>query len=293
MLIWDGICEVQLGSEWLSGDRAISKLGLFVDSANFAENAIAESSWRAVELAASSGIMSAAELTRTLYFYNRYSAGTPCPLLQGEYDHLIVELGASFSSELGWVGPSVAAGWYHWKRRGSRLSGHGRYKVYVNVEPMHVPQAIAALSASIARSAAVAWKLPASVLDLRRPDKFCVYFAHSVDQVRFAQGAGSVLKDLTPHVTPFSFSCTESPHISLGIDPEPSLFGTTATSWRTSICAFIAAELGNERGIVDARGADWRRLALPLQSLGFDPFRWKLPLGDLEAVSQRVARVLN
>ena len=139
------------------------------------------------------------------------------------------------------------ASWVQWLRSGAARRDPSRvtYKLFVSPMPADAPRAVAAVTNLLPDSAALGFKIPASLDGLLRPDKIVLYFATFADAVRAGRRIDKALLGVEAHGVPLTGLIGKSAIVSWGIDPPaPTRARQRAVlSWRTWCARAVALAL--------------------------------------------------
>lgn len=168
--------------------------------------------------------------------------------------------------------------WWHWQRyRVRQNNDQATWKLYVNVQPEWLPEALSLVAEVLDDGDAIAFKVAGHARAALRPDKLVVYFAAREPMARAAAVLGDAAARLPVQPLPFSGRFSTGEVITWGLDP-PRRYWMARGSWRSWICAKNAAITWALRGCAEGEFLD--RLALRLGAEGVSPDQW-LPAPSL------------
>jgi hypothetical protein len=220
-------------------------------------------------------------LSMRLYCYNRIPI-TPRWSLALRSDDAVtrwlgLESGSSLVRQLAvrWIDtppPTHNRRWRIYRCRVNRPAA--RFKLYVNVRPEHLREALSESIPIFERYDFRSFKLGLDAGAVLRPDKFVAY-AESQDQIVSAADALALrLRGMTPQVVPFTASIDQEGLVSWGVDPPRTAWWSTiqGTSWRRWIADRLALALiaASAAGLSSPSRFALQRLSME----GVDVNRW-------------------
>lgn len=284
-LVLDGVLEVAIDNEYVSGAQALSTLLPYEPRS--ASSRLTQLSQDALRFGESLELEDPEELAGRLYTFGSVPL-TPAwtRRLRGSAD-VLAYLDMAPGSELhGRVAaqfktaPEVENGsWLSWSGPAQRTPrpNEGIYKLYVSPRPQDLPHAFRELVAVLADHEHLQFKVGASAVGVLRADKLVVYFESEESMKRVADNLAARLASVVPQGVPFSADIALGGLLSWGMDPprnSRALAWQGHDSWRLWIVrrlatAMIAAQRDDVHDITAAEYAIER-----LQLDGVDVDAW-------------------
>lgn len=282
-LVLDGVLEVEVGEEFLSGPAA---LPLLCEPAAVpqVDGRLARVSRAALLHAAALRLSCPKELAMRLYHFGNEPL-TPelsrrWPGAASALDLVGREVmdGLAAALRAAWGRPEIEGGWVSFRRRGrdGRLDPAAPvYKLYISPVLTDLGKAAPVIAAALDRSAAKTFKLGADLYGVVRSDKIVAYFGDREAMLAAAEALASSLSGLRPHGVPFTGELALDGLLSWGIDPPRDQRAPGAPSWRTWITRRLASALtqAGHDSTVEAIPA-WRFALERLRLDDVDVDRW-------------------
>ncbi|GCE21154.1 hypothetical protein [Dictyobacter kobayashii] len=274
-LILDGILEVEIDRQFLSGTSALRQ-----DAGVSGEAAchIARLSNSAIQYGSELQGLAVSEVATRLYLFNRIPGSPSLQCRFAENEQIIAYLSGSSAciQQLAshWVGElSQGGAWFKWRMPESHSSY--AFKLYISPAIDALPETFRLTVDVLARTKCPCFKVGLTAFGLLRPDKFVAYFACFEDLQRTAEQLQSSIAGLPAHGVPFTAAIDAEGLLSWGMDPPlpGPLPGTQkAQSWRQWITERIAVYLvsAREDGTKNITAFVHRRLAMD----GVDTLTW-------------------
>jgi hypothetical protein len=270
-LVIDDVLEVSTDEGFRSGPAAADLV--LPGRSDAGQGRIAELSAAALLYGQALASLSVETLASRLYFYGRRPVS---PELrhqmpdEGAVDEYVgVASGGPVSRILnaGWNQKPDAPGhpspWRYWApMRGRRgMPGPGRagpaYKLYVSPSVDAMPEAIAAVTGSLAASPGVnGFKIARDLGGICRPDKIVAYFDRLDDLKEGASRIAEQINGIPAQGVPFTAAVTLDGLLSWGADPPPD--PAAPTSWRMWVAEHLAEYLVMARGLEGSGGGRHR-----------------------------------
>jgi hypothetical protein len=291
-MILDGILEIELDGEMVSGPAAYSALARPANDCE-AEGPLAAMSRRAIDYAAALELTDPMALSARLYRYNtipasrRWRALLPDDAATEAY--LGLGDGPAVHALAGeWLRLPESHGWISWRSKSTAnhrpaQAQHGgaesTYKLYVSPAPGRLREAVQATAGAVARSNAMQFKVGKDIHGLLRPDKMVVYFRHFSDLQEVALKIMASLEGCPPHGVPFTAELAGRGLLSWGVDPPANEngFWSGPESWRVKICKRLALALIQSGSVAEVSPAGFALERLRLE--GIDTTTWTPSLG--------------
>ncbi|MFN7936806.1 MAG: hypothetical protein U0R19_26030 [Bryobacteraceae bacterium] len=250
-LVLDGILEVQVGQEFLTGPAATGYV-LPLRQQDAVLSPLAALSAEALTYGASLRPLNAAQASARMYFYNRL------PVTR-DWEKRFPDA-AAVKRELGPVNgweempqDPVNHGWISWRRGvANAMPASARtYKLYFSPRPEQLHDTFPEFLAQVTRAGSMAFKTGRNAAGLLRPDKVVAYF-HSEEQVlEAARLIERALAGCRGHGVPFSAPIGDSLLVSWGADP-PAEEWELRESWRLWVTNRLAVHLKAAQAAGDA-----------------------------------------
>ncbi|MBS1830041.1 MAG: hypothetical protein JST93_32375 [Acidobacteria bacterium] len=241
-LVLDGIVEMQVGEEFVTGPAA-ARFILPQRRQAAVLCRLGALSAEALAYGASLRALDAGRVSARMYFYNRLPVTREWEQRFPDATAVKRELGAVNGWEEMAQDP-VNHGWISW-RRGSAKSmpaSARTYKLYFSPRPELIGEAFPEFLAAVTRAGSMAFKAGRNAAGLLRPDKVVAYF-HSEDQVQeAAEAIDRALSGCLGQGVPFSAPVGESLLVSWGADP-PAEEWELRESWRLWVTNRLAVHL--------------------------------------------------
>jgi hypothetical protein len=273
-LILDGVFEIELSGQFLSGAAALAQLGHREGSARTSH--LTRLSTDAIAYAAALELLTVQQVAARLYLFNS-APGTPAvrrrfgnddrpfalPNDGSEAAHLLRSL---------WRSETTADGWLVWSSSASAC--RPAYKLYISPTLEQLPRIFELAIEAFAKSRCTLFKLGEGASGLLRPDKLVAYFStldylqQAADQIRTA-ATGAVAQGV-----PFTAPIDAEGLLSWGMDPphfQQVLAWQRHQSWRQWLTERVAVYvLAAKEAGVDVDSFVRNRIDLD----GVDPSTW-------------------
>ena len=249
-LVLDGVLEVELNGEFVSGPRALHPADPAAERSEGSScNAL---SLRALEYAEGLEINEPMKLSVRLYFFNR------APLtpqwrrrLPGEREVLDFVRSRASARALRRLdryavvppGPTND-GWTMWRRPGESI--RLGFKLYVSPMAEALPEAFATAIDVLTQRRVERFKVGRDLHGVLRPDKFVAYFATADELMTVADAIGNRLGSVPAQGVPFTAELGFGGLLSWGMDPprgEQTLSFHDRPSWRLWLTHRLAAAI--------------------------------------------------
>jgi hypothetical protein len=242
-LILDGVFEVELAGQFVSGPAALPLLG---DPKSAAPTTrVAQLSEAAIVYAAALEGLPLQDVANRLYLFNTAPA-TPAWLRQiaddGKFDEFLCDGSATRRLlQSRWKRETVGDSWIAWA--GDGLGHPLPYKLYVSPAPEGLPATFAVAAEAFARTSCTYFKIGQGPLGLLRPDKLVAYFRGLEDLHQAADLIRTNAARAAPQGVPFTAPIDAHGLLSWGMDPprfEQVLAHQQLQSWRQWLTARVA-----------------------------------------------------
>lgn len=251
-LVLDGVLEIELGGEFVSGPRAVQILPRQERSGSGGRiRAVSED---ALRYGASLKLEDRDDLASRLYGFGAVPLSPAWTQRLTDSSAVLAYLGASpgtalahrLASEFGLEPARENTSWISWSRPSRRAPGPSEptYKLYVSPQPDDLPSAFRELVEVLTEHNHLQFKVGGSAPGVLRPDKLVVYFEGEESLQCAADALRTRLTDLTPQGVPFSAEIALDGLLSWGMDPPRNARALTwqgHDSWRIWIVHRLAA----------------------------------------------------
>jgi hypothetical protein len=273
-LILDGVLEVELAGQFVSGPSALGLLGAR-DSAQPATR-LAHLSRDAISYAAALEQVPVQELATRLYLFNAMPLTPSWRTRLGDDRKFNSFLFQSNSIqrflESNWRREVIADPWLAW--RTDNVAHSLPYKLYVSPAPEHLPAIFELAVQAFAKAGCRYFKLGRGAFGVMRPDKLVAYFGSLDPLHQVVESIQGAAMEPTAQGVPFTAPIDSDGLLSWGMDPprfEQVLAEQQTQSWRQWLTGRIAAcvAAAKEAG-TDVHSFVRSRIELD----GVDPVTW-------------------
>ncbi len=285
-LVLDGVLELEVGKDFISGPRAYYVL--YPDKQEPQNiGRISRLSIKALQYGQMLDIQDPRRLALKLYSYNRHPL-TPELIRQfptpdhverylgidetGKNRHLLERYWerASISGEFGAI-------WTSWKSRDKDRDRRCTYKLYFSTPMKVLVEVFGDVLQVLSRSRATDLKFGKTIAQLTRPDNFMAYFPTMEDLRSGAENLASALKGIPTQGVPFTAEITEGGLLSWGIDPPKDKYKPLwqeKESWRVWVTNRLASALIAAKNHPDCDRQFWQFALDRLALEGVDTQNW-------------------
>jgi hypothetical protein len=263
-LVLDGVLEIELGGEFVSGARA---LPILPQRDAGRAGRLGALSRQALQYGAKLRLEEPDDLAARLYGYGALPLSPAWSRRVTDRADVLRYLGADRGTALhrrlasGFTrAPDHEAGsWIAWSRsaRGTPAGGAGdpTYKLYLSPLPDELPGAFAILVEVLLEHEQLQFKVGGSAMGLLRPDKLVVYLDSRESLQRLAEVLADALKSIAPQGVPFSADVAGNGLLSWGMDPPRKarqLAWQGYDSWRLWVVRRLASAMtAAQRDVAD------------------------------------------
>ncbi|NOK71591.1 MAG: hypothetical protein GFH25_541324n34 [Chloroflexi bacterium AL-N10] len=290
-LILDGILQMKVGNEYLSGQKAYQYIYNH-DVQMLSNNHIGNLSLNALKYAQHLAINDLTRLSARIYFYNRIPVSAYWKALLPDLASVrkFLEFETSARTSLSrWVEVRQRNSqdwivWSHPNRKPRSEKPRYTFKLYISSHPESLPKILPDAIEILLKTDSQSFKVGADVYGLLRPDKFVAYF-WSLDSLNdAAQLLVKALDGVSIHGTPFTCEIGLNGLLSWGVDPPQDtqlISWQERESWRLWLTNRLASYMLSHP---ENHGEEtWLYALNRLRTENVDPIQWtplSLDFGD-------------
>jgi hypothetical protein len=245
-LVLDGVVEVQVGGDFLTGPLAWQTLW----SGRHRRpppDAVARSSYAALAYAERLRLTSPLVLASRLYAFGRVPLSRRWSRTWPDDRTVLAALGRGTATlNRNWRRSSPGStGWLSWTRSGTEGVTEARYKLYLSPAVEALTAVLAGIVGVLDGAGATRFKIGADAAGLLRPDKIVIYPADLAELEVVVAALTAAYDGVQPHGVPFSAQLMGDGLLSWSGDPpsDAGPVGSSPESWRWSVARRLAEYL--------------------------------------------------